>query len=104
MKPYQERLLKLAGFMKDSKFEEWVRKDMALVVPDFNSLDFLEQEIMPAVRGKYGINEVSFYYEETGIAWCDLIKHKDDWANSLAYQSGNTLVAALNNTLEELVK
>ena len=90
--------------MKDPKFEEWARKDMALVVPDFNSLDFLEQEIMPAVRGKYGINEVSFYYEETGIAWCDLIRHKDDWANSLAYQSGNTLAAALNNALEELVK
>ena len=113
MKPYQERLLKLAGFRPHEHIPDWYligikefmdTEETSHYALKWHSLDWLEEYIMPAVRGKYGINEVSFYYEETGIAWCDLIKHKDDWANSLAYQSGNTLVAALNNTLEELVK
>ena len=118
MKPYQEQLLKLAGFKESKVFRgntphkdnrTWDLPDgdwlfMWEIEELLNSLDWLEEYIMPAVRGKYGINEVSFYYEETGIAWCDLIKHKDDWANSLVYQSGNTLATALNNALEELVK
>ena len=101
MKDYQEQLLKLAGFMKDPKFEEWVRKDMALVVPDFNSLDFLEQEIMPAVRKEYEINILTYIYQSTHTE-CYLKTLGGGSLHIKGFGVGGSKAEALNNTLEEL--
>ena len=112
MKPYQERLLKLAGFRPHEHIPDWYligikefmdTEETSHYALKWHSLDWLEEYIMPAVRGKYGISEECFFYEN-GLVWCDLIKHKGDWLESLAEQSGNTLAEALNNALEELVK
>lgn len=117
MKPYQEKLLKMAGFKESKVFRgNTPHKDnKTWDLPDgdwlfvwqierlLNSLDWLETYIMPAVRKEYGISEVCFFYENDQVV-CDFIKQKYDWAESMAEQSGNTSVEALNNALEELVK
>jgi len=115
MKPYQEKLLQLAGFTPPHKHDRgetfvWSKtvgnKDIyAIDGRDFDSLDWLEEYIMPSVRRQYDTVDERYFYDlirATDYLWlCQLVTDEGILGG---IGDGQTKVEALNNALEELVK
>lgn len=109
MKPYQEKLLKLAGFAPQEYdgVIVWWHPEGTLVNEGyveegancytFNSLDWLEEWIMPAVRKEYKVFAECFY---PGV---DIAQITFEFINREVSANGKTKIEALNNALEELV-
>lgn len=107
MKPYQEKLLKLAGFAPQEYdgVIVWWHPEGTLVNEGyveegancytFNSLDWLERWIMPAVKEEYNV-------------WLEMYRagqyifYDYEWGD-IAVGEGGSKIEALNNALEMLV-
>jgi hypothetical protein len=120
MEAYQEKLLTLAGFKKNTTEVGWYtinptgdkygnREFFDADKEDYpyslkwHSLDWLETYILPAVREKFSNpkwkERYSFFHYVSGDFWeCELD------CQYYAYEQGATKVEALNNALRELVK
>lgn len=108
MKPYQEKMLKMAGFTFDEDKEplfdgvlikrHWWRNDLWLKEDEinFNSLDWLEEYIMPAVRKEYGVFSELYKHSFVCELWIPGYKYIGESTNG-------SKIEALNNALEELV-